>query len=121
MNTPWGYADYVKNLDGSYNGESVVLDDLVTVSTPSHGGIGIKKGEAADAVLSNYAKCIAINEGSYYWFEEDCNWAIVILEFENKVPGCFDEKTLQHAVDTTERWHEAWHEDYVLGVDNSDR
>ena len=110
MNTPWGYADYTKHLDGTYNGQKVVLDDLIQVSTAGHGGIGLKV--EANSILSNYAKCIAIKEGGYYWFEEDCNWPIVILEFEKAVPNAIDSKMVEIAKEVASEWHEEWHKDY---------
>jgi hypothetical protein len=104
MNTPWGYADHIDTFNGVYNGQKVEIADLIQVSTPSHGGIGIEI-KVGDEVLSDYAKKTAINDGKYYWFEEDCDWAIVILEFNKAAPNVLDSKIIETAKSTADSWH----------------
>lgn len=97
MNTPWGSADFVDN----------VSEGIVWVSTPSHGGMGIDI-EKADTVykISDYAKDTAIKATDYYWFEEDCDWSICVLEVYNF--DVFSEKVIEDAIDCAKRWHPSY-------------
>jgi len=47
--------------------------------TASHGGIRVTKACAEESLTAAARRC-AINEGDYYFFEEDCNYAIVLYE-----------------------------------------
>lgn len=69
MNSPWGQIDRVEKL----------IRGVAFVSTPGHGGIRVSKG-VADARLSLEAREEAIYQNDYYWFEEDCQYAIPLFE-----------------------------------------
>jgi hypothetical protein len=104
VQTPWGYADYQSKLDGTYQGQYVEITDIVQVSTPSHGGLGINT-HAGDIILSDYAKSEAIKSNGYYWFEEDCDWALLILEFNKFEPNILSEQLVEDAKKCAESWH----------------
>jgi hypothetical protein len=94
MNTPWGSADFIDNIN----------EDIVQVSTPSHGGIGIEISKAeSEYKISDYAKDTAIKAKGYYWFEEDCNWSIAVLEL--KEFNLFSEGVIEEAINCADRWH----------------
>lgn len=100
MNTPWGSADFVDNIS----------EGIVQVSTPSHGGIGVDIEKAnTDYAFSDYARDISTESGGYYWFEEDCDWSIAVLEV--KTFDIFSEKVIDDAIDCAEKWHPC----YVIG------
>lgn len=85
MNTPWGKADYVKE----------VYMHTKWVCTPSHGGLMIAKG-TANRVLSQ--ACVKRGQvfGGYLAYEEDCQYALVAYEkpewFENDRRDCIQVK-----------------------------
>ena len=72
--TPWGEVDF----------QTILADGIISVSTPSHGGI----------VLSDYRQKQIIKKGvkpksnflksDKYW-EEDCDWAIPFFHFANDI------------------------------------
>lgn len=82
MNTPWGQADQTKHLGGG----------LVSVQTPSHGGIFVPVDVYRN--MPEPLKCNVYGGGT--WFEEDCEWALVALAF----PQFFDARSLYYAVQT---------------------
>ncbi len=72
VETPWGISDSVH----------FIAPGIVSYSTPSHGGIHLSDERMADIPdrlrgLNKY--------GGGSWFEEDCEWSIVVLAF----PDCF--------------------------------
>ena len=93
LSTPWGEADHVEKI-----GEGVVQ-----VGTPSHGGIGVDR-EVAAKRLTAAARAQATTQGGRYWFEEDCDWAIVARE----MPEMFSESHRERAVESLERWNERY-------------
>ena len=93
LSTPWGEADHVEKL-----GEGVVQ-----VGTPSHGGIGVDR-EVAAKRLTAAARAQATTQGGRYWFEEDCDWAIVARE----MPEMFSERHRELAVESLKRWNERY-------------
>jgi hypothetical protein len=108
MKTPWGYADFVENIHFIDDYYKNIDTGVIQVSTPSHGGIGIRIEEAENKYkISNYAKNQAIKAHNYYWFEEDCNWAIAVIELET-----FDIFTLSQSEDAYE-CAKRWHKNYI--------
>ncbi len=93
IHTPWGNADHVEKL-----GEGVIQ-----VGTPSHGGIGVDH-DVANRHLSVAARAEAIRQGGRYWFEEDCDWAIVC----NEMPALFSERDRELAVQSLARWNQPY-------------
>lgn len=101
MNTPWGNADFIDYFGNSLDQRN---ETVIRVSTPSHGGIGIKVDAAENLYeISDYAKNVAIKSNGYYWFEEDCDWAIAVIELE--VYDIFGPEMRNSAVICAENWH----------------
>ena len=69
MNTPWGKADRIEELEPG----------ICDVSTPSHGGTRITWSYAKKN-LSVSAVEAALKYDDCLWFEEDCDWAIPAWE-----------------------------------------
>lgn len=96
--SPWGKIDVRKNIS----------DDIIEVSTPSHGGFGVT-GKAKQNILNMFPSVgehVDVNN-EMSWFEEDCDYAFVILA--NK--ECFQEKDIQAAESSMKSWYpEAWRE-----------
>ena len=65
--SPWGWIDHA--LD--------IVPGIVSVSTPSHGGI--KLDRAHNAKVPDYMR----HEGG--WYEEDCDWAIPYCVFKDEI------------------------------------
>ena len=86
--SPWGEPDHQED----------IADGIVFVSTPSHGGFFLDakrnaKGPAAWRAASTGG------QGKRGWYEEDCDWSMVVLAFPelftelNRVANaqrCFD-------------------------------
>jgi len=96
MSTPWGTADHVEK----------IAEGVIEVGTPSHGGIGIEK-PLAEQRLSTEARAKAIQQGGWFWFEEDCDWAIPVAE----MPDLFTEP--RHGPERVAEVLERWHPEYL--------
>jgi hypothetical protein len=73
MDTPWGRADHCENL-----GQGVM-----SVSTPSHGGIFVPVellGNMSAAARADAKRW----SGSEQWYEEDCCWAHVAVALPDR-------------------------------------
>lgn len=66
MSTPWGTSQTVRT----------IMPGVVSVTTASHGGIGISLTSEAGSNLTPAARAVALNERGYYWYEEDCLWSV---------------------------------------------
>ena len=80
-NSPWGEVQSCENLHPDLYGKGVFQ-----VSCAGHGGIAVHKSGGCN--LSSAAKSCGISMGKYYFFEEDCDFAIVLYEL--KIPGYKD-------------------------------
>ena len=68
--SPWGQVDQCEE----------ILPGMWAVSTPSHGGIKLSPERAAK--VPRYFKTWL---GGFTWYEEDCDWAIPYLIFEDEL------------------------------------
>jgi hypothetical protein len=91
--TPWGKADHV----------SKVTRGIIFYGTPSHGGYHVSKtlNARVDPAWRN----------ALGWYEEDCDWAIVVLTF----PEYFPSQTIEQAHYSGRNWHPDAYEK-VMGV-----
>lgn len=116
LETPWGKADTISTLDN-------VSDDIITVSTSSHGGMGIKSTVAKEKVSQ-----AAIHHGKlfngYYWFEEDIDWTILAWElpeyWDRMVPAPDElepEQRTEHQKRCLLNVLSEWRLDYLLRTD----
>ena len=71
LSTPWGQADNIKKL----------ATGIMWVGTPGPGGLAISKA-LAKKMLSPEAIHEAIEQGSYYWWEEDVAWTVPMYDSE---------------------------------------
>ena len=78
MQTPWGHADSQKTL----------APGIISVSTPSHGGIKVEK--ELNQLIPDYMRT---SDG---WYEEDVDWSIVATVF----PHAFTTEERKHAKNT---------------------
>lgn len=92
MNTPWGKSDSIQR----------ITRGLSFVGTPSHGGFAVADGYARKH-LSASALLRGNRKGSYYFFEEDCDAFIILLEVPASRQGTLtDEKRI---IEGLSRWH----------------
>jgi hypothetical protein len=77
--SPWGTIDHVTK----------IVAGVSFVSTPGHGGIRVAEGKAR--LMSEAARKKAIRQGSYYFFEEDCDYAIALIE----IPEALDAEAVR--------------------------
>lgn len=98
MNTPWGKSD----------SKTTVTRGISFVGTPSHGGFAVTPS-AALKFLSTSAVSRALKYGSYYFFEEDCDYAIVMLELLEKAKSLLAVlgtiPTRESLIASLSRWH----------------
>jgi hypothetical protein len=89
--TPWGPADDART----------VAEGIVSVSTPSHGGIWVS--EARQLQMPRAFR----QQGN--WYEEDCEWALVAASFPSEFRAAFGDKTVESAERTIKNaWPERW-------------
>ena len=69
MNTPWGKSDSTTK----------ITRGVSWVNTPSHGGLAVTIKAATD-YLSSDAQMAGLVYGNYFFFEEDCLYAIAFYE-----------------------------------------
>lgn len=74
MYTPWGSADHQERV--SKDGEVI----FYSVSTPSHGGMGITTTQAAKLLSPEAIEAGEHGAGGMLWYEEDCAWCILAWE-----------------------------------------
>lgn len=71
IHTPWGQADSVRP----------ILNGVVSVSTPSHGGLRVTRKAFNDLAMDKqYLGKVAIKTREHYWFEEDCAAALFMFD-----------------------------------------
>ena len=81
--TPWGMSQSAEDIGGG----------IISYSTAGHGGLFVPTpllAEMPDALRCN---CYA---GGNWWFEEDCEWALVALAY----PQYFTAEQMGYAIDT---------------------
>lgn len=79
----WGQVDYCETL----------CPGVFSVSTPSHGGIMVRR-EIEKELLSASARKIGFREGGYHCYEEDCDAPVVIRELLDR--GMMDASVNNH-------------------------
>jgi len=86
--TPWGNSDSSTKLTRG----------VICYSTPSHGGFHVSK-----TMQQKMPEALRLDNGKHGdgWYEEDCDWCMVIIAFSNFF------KTVEYnlAVDTLRNWH----------------
>lgn len=92
--TPWGTAQTAEE----------IAPGIILYTTASHGGYFLNKN--ANAKVSPVLKNSTLGrQGLKGWYEEDCDWAIVVYTFREY----FNDKVHQAALETLEQHHTlAW-------------
>jgi hypothetical protein len=70
INTPWGLSD---------DAGTVIAPGIIAYTTPSHGGYHLSAERLA--AMPAALRALRPFSGSTGWYEEDCDWAIVVLAF----------------------------------------
>lgn len=87
----YSYTKFVETPENSIWGEVQssfhINNGIFEVSTASHGGIMVKS-EIARIVLSKEAQSVAQKENGWYYYEEDCDYAVAKRELLDK--GLFE-------------------------------
>jgi hypothetical protein len=83
------------------------------VSTPSHGGVRIAE-QYARKNLSEAARKRAIRQGTYFFFEEDCDFFIPFWELPHLWPKAFPSMDAQTAKALLLRSLSDWNAQYLL-------
>jgi hypothetical protein len=91
IHTPWGYSDHVE----------YIAEGIQWVSTPSHGGYKLSP-ERVKAMPRDWLNASFNLQGFGGWFEEDCDWCLVVLAF----PDCFEPSSVGRARQCFTAWIE---------------
>ena len=91
MLTPWGQSDSAAE----------VAPGIQWVTTPSHGGFRLSPERQRE--MPDYFKGETFINGGQ-WYEEDCDWCLVVVAFNAKYPQAFPGDYKQ-AFDTLRNWH----------------
>jgi hypothetical protein len=115
VNTPWGKSD----------SKITIARGLSFVTTPSHGGFMVASGyakkhlsQAAQARGLKYGGTKFNQEDYYLAFEEDCDYAIVMLEMHDFLVGVsvlefpINLPTKEKLIESLSRWHA----DYLIEI-----
>ena len=70
MKTPWGIA----------SSKTKLAEGIVAVRTPSHGGIWLSEDR-----IKQLPKGLANFIGDARWWEEDCDWCVPYIIFEDDI------------------------------------
>jgi|TARA_Y100000310_G_scaffold340457_1_gene436317 hypothetical protein len=92
MRTPWGQSDH----------EEQEKPGITWVGTPSHGGYHLDRARQA-AVKAKFPWFTSWAGGP--WYEEDCDWCVVVLVFADEYQGakdCEGSSILAAAIQTAE-------------------
>lgn len=99
METPWGTADY----------EIPIIDGIVSVGMPSHGGLYLTP--ELNAHMPVYMRL----KGG--WYEEDCDWCMPFVAFEAGILAHGPESAVKAIkdglhIDTLKNWRPAAYEKF---------
>ena len=75
-NTPWGTAQTVKDY-----GPGIVM-----VETASHGGFRVLEPQLSQ-IPQSWRDASFNGQGRSGWFEEDCDWCMVVKAFPDRFPA----------------------------------
>ena len=96
-NTPWGKV----------NEASELAEGIISYSTPSHGGIWLSKER--QKVISALIPNVKNYCGGLEWWEEDCDWTIPYVIFQNDIKRSGKayrfEENLETAESIIKRYH----------------
>ncbi len=88
--TPWGPGQYVKTF----------ARGVAEIGTAGHGGLRVSRGLALRTMRKEILAC-AIERRDYFWFEEDCDYMLVVLS----MPEVFPPETQDAAQASVKTWH----------------
>ena len=88
--TPWGQSDCSEK----------IAEGITWYSTPSHGGYKLSRARLAEMPEWLLACPFRPVEQAAGWFEEDCDWARVVLAF----PEYFPPALVVSAEESLRRW-----------------
>lgn len=101
--TPWGNVLSVERIS----------DGIMFYSTASHGGYYLSPSQNSNVPMV-LKESTFLQQGLLGWYEEDCDWAIVVFCFKNH----FDQTRYDKAILTLQKFHtEAWSQ--LEGTDES--
>jgi len=97
--TPWGVADNIEKC----------IRGVALVQTPSHGGFRISKGRA-ERELSEACRSYGEQMYGYYFFEEDCAYALPLYEHPEWFVNIYhsgetESMARESAAETIKRWY----------------
>jgi len=97
--TPWGMADFATEL----------APGIISYQTPSHGGIWLSKERRKSIHYKNNFG------GTPEWWEEDCDWAIPYIVFQNDIKAHGKaykfEENLEAAKSIVKKYHPGFKEE----------
>ncbi len=102
--TPWGMSDNIVN----------IRRGVRSYSTPGHGGIGVSRG-VAEKMLSDAARFAGEYANGYFWYEEDCKYAIPFYEHPEWAEGVFTKSLTK---DDFLRPIKSWDQQYLDNLEN---
>jgi len=105
MNTPWGKSD----------SKVTLARGISFVTTASHGGFAVTP-TAALQYLSTAAVSRALKYGGYYFFEEDCDAAIVLFELPLALRMKWNKSLRLAGKYALIKSLSMWHSDYLIEV-----
>jgi hypothetical protein len=87
--SPWGHVQEITNY----------AEGIDFVETASHGGFHLSRKRSKE--FRNIFPNAKLFLNGSTWFEEDCDWALVIEAF----PEYFKEELVKNAIESNNMWH----------------
>jgi hypothetical protein len=106
-NSPWGPVQQQDNF----------CPGVTRVSTAGHGGFAIAEGFAHKHLSEAARSRAGFKNSGYYWYEEDCDWAIPVYELPDLWPEVFRWMPQGSAAEYEKYLIESlscWNADYLL-------
>lgn len=103
MSTLWGYVQH----------STCITPGISWVCTDGHGGLRIRR-RFAEANLSSAARQRAIKGERFFWYEEDCDYAVACWELIDKYPNIMqNDKTIEENRAVLLKSLSTWNADYL--------
>lgn len=100
MRTPWGQSD----------GQVTPIKGITLYSTPRHGGIHLSPERIKQ--LPQYVTKESNFSHSLTWWEEDCDWAIIAVVFEDELRASGKYYACEENISRAKRICADWHTDF---------
>jgi hypothetical protein len=99
---------------GAVQDQDSYCPGVTRVSTAGHGGIAVAEGIAHKHLSEEARRRAGFHHSGYYWYEEDCDWAIPIYELPVLWPKVARNDNIEQLKRALFLTLSLWNADYLL-------